>query len=115
MRACACGERTQHQPRLAGKLAVVAEQAFAEQQAVVLEALLRARGAEARRRRIELDLQGGCAHSFGRSERCGKFQISQELTGSVPRLPTASPAALQNLCATLPRFAVPGKLDSRQL
>ena len=46
------------------KHAVVAEQALADEQPVVLEALLRARGAEARRRGIELDLQGGSVHSL---------------------------------------------------
>jgi hypothetical protein len=48
----------EHEPRLAGKLAVVAVETAADEQPLVLEPLLRARRAEARGRRIELDLQG---------------------------------------------------------
>ena len=48
-----------HQPRETRKLQVVAIAAFADEEAVVLQALLGARGAEARRRRIELDLERG--------------------------------------------------------
>jgi hypothetical protein len=48
----------QHHPCLAREDPVVAEEAFSEEEPVVLEALLRARGAEPGRRRVELDLQG---------------------------------------------------------
>ena len=47
----------QHHPCLAGENPVVAEKPLAHEEPVVLEALLRAGGAEAGRRRIELDLQ----------------------------------------------------------
>src|SRR5437764_200732 len=47
----------QHEPGRTVESAVVAVEAFADQQAVVLEALLRARRAKARRGRIKLDLQ----------------------------------------------------------
>src|SRR6202165_4399607 len=46
-----------HEPGQVWKLQVVAVAALADEQAVVFQALLGARGAEARRRRIELDLQ----------------------------------------------------------
>jgi len=50
-----------HQPRETRKFQVIAIAALADQEPIVLDALLRTRGAEARRRRIELDLQGGRA------------------------------------------------------
>jgi hypothetical protein len=45
------------QPCLPGKLAVVAKEPFAGEEAVVFETLLGARRAKARRRGIELHLQ----------------------------------------------------------
>jgi len=50
-----------HQPRETRKFQVIAIAALADQEPIVLDALLGTRGAEARRRRIELDLQGGRA------------------------------------------------------
>src|SRR5688500_15049269 len=59
----------EHQPRLAGKGPVVAEEPLAEQQAVVLEPLLRARLAEARDGWVELDLQlGRCQRGLAERE-----------------------------------------------
>src|SRR5947199_3228800 len=61
----------EHEPALARELQVVAIAPLAGEKALAFEPLLRARRAEARRRRIELDLQRLSAHLRQLAEREG--------------------------------------------
>src|SRR4051812_23323771 len=57
-----------HKPAVIGEYAVVAIKSFANEQPVILQPLLRTRGAEARDGGIELDLQRRCAHLDGKEK-----------------------------------------------
>ena len=86
---------------------------FAGEEPVVFEALLRARRAEARGRRVELHLQSGGVHSCGNGQRRSATVkgVREPGQGGPSWLPTASPTAVSEYCATLPPPAAKRKLS----
>src|SRR3954454_16374338 len=76
-----------HKPALVGEYAVVAIKSFANEQPVILQALLRTRGAEAGDGGIELDLQRRCAHLDGKEKAWNEKVAERE--GFEPPVPQA--------------------------
>src|SRR4029079_18136945 len=69
-------------PGLVRENAIVAVEALAGEQAVVLQALLRARGAEPGGRGIEL--RGGCVHGRKKASSLQRLMLSSPGHGEIP-------------------------------